>query len=66
MLNTIPAQITSVVYVYVILFRMHERDTATETVFDIVLQKLPDGALAQRFKLRSKWSAKVTNASKYV
>ena len=42
---------------------MHERDTATETEFDIIQQKLPDGALAQRFKLSTKWSAKATNAS---
>ena len=47
--SKIPEQITSVVYLYVILFRMHKIDTATEKEFDITLQMLPDRILAKRF-----------------
>ena len=47
--SKIPEQITSVVYLYVILFRMHKSDTAIEKEFDITLQMLPDRILAQRF-----------------
>ena len=49
-----PEQITSFVYLHVILFRMHEKDTATETEFNTVLQMTVEHDLTQRFKQSTK------------
>ena len=45
---------------------MHERDTATETEFNTVLQMTVEHDLTQRFKQSTKWTAKVINIIKYV
>ena len=57
-------QVTRVVYLHVILFRMLEKDMDTEKEFDIVLQMTLEHVLTQRFKLNTKWAAKITNVSK--
>ena len=54
-------QITRVVYLHVILFRMRERYTATEKKLDYVLHMTLEHTLTQRFKQNTKWRAKVTN-----
>ena len=54
-------QITRVVYLHVILFRMRERYTATEKKLDSVLPMTLEHTLTQRFKQNTKWRAKVTN-----
>ena len=50
---------TSVVYLHVILFRIHERDTAAEKELDTVLLMKLEHVLTQRFKQTAKWTAKV-------
>ena len=40
--------------------------TTTEKVFGIILQMPLDWVPAQRFEQSTKWTAKVTNSSKYV
>ena len=61
-----PEQVTLLVYLHVILFRMHERDTATELEFRSVLQLTLEHILTQRFKQSTTWTAKETNLNKYV
>ena len=45
---------------------MHERNTAIEKDFDILLQVTQEHVLSRRFKQSIKWTAKVTNINKYV
>ena len=59
-------QVTLLVYLRVILFRMHERDTATELELRNVLQMTLEHVLTQRFNQSTKWAAKETYLSKYV
>lgn len=61
--RNIPEQITSVFYLYDILFRMYERSTAAEKAFDTILQISLDCVLAQRLKQSTKLTAKVTNTA---
>ena len=56
-----PEQVTRVIYLHVILFRMRERYTATEKKLDYVLHMTLEHTLTQRFKQNTKWRAKVTN-----
>ena len=58
-------QVTRVVYLHVILFRIHEKDTATKKEFGTTLEIALEHVLTQRFKQNTKWTAKVTNISKY-
>ena len=61
-----PEEVTSVVYHYVILFRMYERDISIEKEFDTVLQMTLENVLTQRFKQSTKLTAKVTHTKKYM
>ena len=61
-----PEKVTCVVYLHVILFGMHEKNTATEKEFDTVLYMTLEYFLTQRFKQSTKWTAKVNNINKYV
>lgn len=49
-----PKQITLIVYLHVILFRVHERGTAPENKFDILMHIKLNHTLAQRFKQKAK------------
>ena len=49
-----PWLITSVVYLDVILFRIHKRDTTTEKELDAVLKMTVKHLLTQRFKENTK------------
>ena len=60
-----PEQLTCVVYLHVILVRMHERDAAAEKEYNTVLQITLEQILAQRFKENTKCKAKVTDINKY-
>lgn len=52
--------------IYVILFRMLEKDIVSEKELNIVFQMTLEHVLAQRFKQNIKQIAKVTNTNKYV
>ena len=46
----ISEQILTVPYLHLVLFRIHEKDTATEIKFDIVIQMTLVYVLAKRLK----------------
>ena len=46
----ISEQILTVLYLHLILFRIHEKDTGTEIKFDIVIQMTLVYVLAKRLK----------------
>ena len=52
-----------VVYLFVLLLGMHERDAALKREFNIISHMSLERALAQRFKQSSKSMAKVTNTN---
>ena len=43
------------------LFRIHERETATEKELDIILRMSVERVVVKRFKQSTKWTPKVTN-----
>lgn len=49
-----------IVYLHVILFRIHEGGTGAEKEFDTILQVTLEQVLTQRLKQNTKWTAKVT------
>lgn len=53
-----PEQVTRVLYLHVISFKMHERDTATGKQLDTLLQMTVEHVLMQRFKQSTAWTAK--------
>ena len=58
-----PELISSVVYLHIILVKLHEKDKAKEKESDTVLQMKPEHVLTKRFKQSTKWTAKVTSIS---
>ena len=53
-------------FIFMLSYRMHERETATEKEFDIISEMSLDCVLGQRFEQTTKWTAKVlTLASTY-
>ena len=55
----------SVAYFDVVLFRLHERDTATEKEFETVLQMTLEDVLTSIFKQSTEWTKKVNYSRKY-
>ena len=55
----------SVAYFDVVLFRLHERDTATEKEFETVLQMTLEDVLTSIFKQSNEWAEKVNYIRKY-
>ena len=55
----------SVAYFDVVLFRLHERDTATEKEFETVLQMTLEDVLTSIFKQSNEWTEKVNYIRKY-
>ena len=53
-------------FIFMLSYRMHERETATEKEFDIISEMSLDCVLGQRFEQTTKWTAKVTNINKYL
>ena len=45
------------------LFRIHERETATEKELDIILRMSLERVVFKRFKQSTKWTPKVTNTT---
>ena len=55
----------SVAYFDVVLFRLHERDTATEKEFETALQMTLEDVLTSIFKQSNEWTEKVNYIRKY-
>ena len=55
----------SVAYFDVVLFRLHERDTATEKEFETVLQMTLEDVLTSIFKQSTEWTEKMNYIRKY-
>ena len=66
MLKKPTEQIPRVAHFYVVLFRMHERNTATEKELDTVLQTTLEHILTHKLARSTKWIAIVTNLRKYI
>lgn len=66
MLKKPPEQIAGVVHFHVVLFRMHERNTASEKALDTVWQTILEHILTHRLARSTKWIAIVTNLRKYI
>ena len=59
----IPEQVVTLFYM--VLFRMHKRDTAKEEKFGFAMQMVLEHVLPASSKQSAKWIAKVTNIKKH-